>query len=230
MALIYFCLRQQIRLCAKLFKVSAESLEDNWVLIPFKAFLGLMTTAMKGALLVLPLYMILGEGYYTPNPAYPADPTAAPCSWGPAQCTADGDCTRLWAYVSVFLFAFGWFAFWALETRTYIVADMTAHWYWHGKADGALGRAVHHGLVTHFGSMAFAGLVMWFVEQCKSIVRRAEGGKGCVQILCCVLKCLIMMCLNYLEFLCKMSVVMIGITGKSDDACRITPLLPRASA
>jgi len=62
--------------------------------------------------------------------------------------------------------------------------------------------------------MAFAGLVMWFVEQCKSIVRRAESGKGAMALVCCVLKCLIMMCLNYLEFLCKMSVVMIGITGK----------------
>lgn len=111
--------------------------------------------------------------------------------------------------------AAGWFAFWALETRTYIVADMTAHWYWHGKASGALSRAAKHGFVAHFGSIAFAGLVLWFVEQCKAIVRKANSGKGCVALLCCLIKCVVMMCLSYLEYLCKMSIVMMGISGKS---------------
>jgi hypothetical protein len=37
LALVYFCLRTQIRLCAQLFKVSAASLHDNWALIPLKA-------------------------------------------------------------------------------------------------------------------------------------------------------------------------------------------------
>ena len=32
------------------------------MLIPFKAVLGVVTTALKGLLLILPLYMILGKG------------------------------------------------------------------------------------------------------------------------------------------------------------------------
>jgi mannose/cellobiose epimerase-like protein (N-acyl-D-glucosamine 2-epimerase family) len=45
--------------------------------------------------------------------------------------------------------------------------------YWHGKQDGAIRRATKNGFTTHFGSLAFAGLVMWFVNQAKNAVRRA---------------------------------------------------------
>ena len=38
MALVYFCIRDQIRLCAQLFKVSAVSLQDNWVRMNLASF------------------------------------------------------------------------------------------------------------------------------------------------------------------------------------------------
>lgn len=59
----------------------------------------------------------------------------------------------------------------ALETRNYITADVIGHWYWHGKEGSSITRGVKHAFCSHFGSMAFAGLCVWFIEYLKRQAR-----------------------------------------------------------
>ena len=45
--------------------------------------------------------------------------------------------------------ALGWFMFWSLETRTYIIGDSIGAWYWHGNANSGnnVMRATKNGAV-----------------------------------------------------------------------------------
>ena len=56
--------------------------------------------------------------------------------------------------------------------------------------------------------MAFAGLVMYFVEYLKKKAKYRGAN-----VLLCVVKTCAMCILSYIEFLCKMSVLMTAITG-----------------
>eukprot|EP00039_Didymoeca_costata_P025571 m.13861 g.13861 ORF g.13861 m.13861 type:complete len:544 (+) comp4940_c0_seq1:59-1690(+) len=190
LALIFFCFRTEIRLTVKLFKESALSLQQNWILIPVQIFISFV--AMIGAVILICLLL---TSFLYGN-------LSSDCSWQVLPGTIP------FAIYGVIII--GWYLFWALETRTYLVGDSVGFWYWHGKSGGNVTRAMKHVFLHHFGSMALAGLVVWFVEALKSLARRKSGN-----ILICLLQCLIQCILSYIQYLCKMSVIVCGITGQS---------------
>ena len=109
-----------------------------------------------------------------------------------------------------------------LEVRNYIVADTVGSWYWHGTKGASVLRAVKHAFCSHFGTLAFAGLVMWFVEYLK---KKAKY-KGCNPYLC-ILKCIAMVILSCklsALFLHRISLLFIAYHNQFYDIGQITSL------
>ena len=75
-----------------------------------------------------------------------------------------------------------------------------------------MSRAVGNAFTKHAGTLAFAGLVLWFVDALKKKAKRKTVSKNpiCCLIVCCV-KCVAMCILSYIEYLTKMAVI---VTGK----------------
>ena len=195
--------RRELDLCARLFKVSSKALTANWQLMPVNIVFAVVVIAAKCGMLVMILLAVLTANV-TPDPDYygPGGSQAGrhPCS---------PQIRDSWYQFTLYgIFVVTWFGFWALETRDYIVGDTIGAWYWHGTKGASTTRAVKHAFCSHFGTMAFAGLVMYFVEYLKKKAKYRGPN-----VLLCVVKTCAMCILSYIEFLCKMSVLMTAITG-----------------
>lgn len=196
-ALVFFCYRNELDLCARLFKVSSKALSENWQLMPVNAGFGLLVATVKvgmlsmivGAVLTFDVIPVGAVGVYACTPQLQDD-------WH--------------NFFTYGMFIVTWFGFWALETRDYIVGDTIGAWYWHGARGASTTRAVKHAFCSHFGTMAFAGGVMYFVEWLKKKAQY-RGNNPLICMAACIARCI----LSYIEYLCKMSVLMTSITGKS---------------
>jgi hypothetical protein len=204
-----------IQLVARLFKVAADGLSRNSSLVPVNALFAVLALLAKLAMLAVGLFYVgrvqvgpvndPNAGYNTDDDGSGQATAIAPCA---AELTSDG------TWFLVFgLFVIGWFAFWALETRNYIVADTVGCWYWHGQSNhSGVKRAVGNAFGPHFGTLVFAGLVIWFVEQLKDLARKkTTSGNPIICVLGCCAECI----LGLIEYLCKMSVILTAITGTS---------------
>jgi len=199
LAIVYYLYRESLKLCAEMFKFSAIGIQHNLCLLPVQGIFFLLACLFKIALLALFVFSIC---------AVQVVPEADD-DFGVFQCTTQVNNNRH-AYYVFFSIAFGWFAFWALETRNYIVADVMAHWYWHGNEGADIARGTKNAFCSHFGSMAFAGLATWFIERLKRATRtRPSNPIGCIIVL--IARCI----LSYIEYLFKMAVIMVAITGQS---------------
>ena len=199
-ALVAWWYRDVLKLVAKLFQVSSIALTKNWQLLPFGAVLAVTKLALLIGMWSLLLFGVLTMDI-KPNPAGVAGDVDFNC-YPDLQ-------SHVGMYVSFAMFAMGWFSFWALETRNFIVADTIGAWYWHGTKGASVLRATKHAFCSHFGSMALAGAVMWFCEYLKSKAKYRGANPAL-----CFLKACAMCILSYLEFLCKMGVVVVAITGQ----------------
>jgi len=199
MALVFWWYRKELDLCARLFKVSSRALQDSWQLLPVNAVFGGIVGLVKVGMLVMIVVSVLTTNV-VPVVSYVSGEGSHECS----PQIRDG----WYQFVLYGLFTVAWFGFWALETRDYIVGDTIGAWYWHGKQGASTTRAVKHAFCSHFGTMAYAGLVMYFVEKLK---KRAKY-RG-MNVFACLLACIAQCILGYIEYLCKMSVLMTSITG-----------------
>jgi hypothetical protein len=202
LALMYFWMRESLKLVAELLKHSSAVLRDNMCLIPVKAVFCVVFTVFYVALVAMVVV-----SFMTMQVVLDVDPTvpAGSLSCMP-EVVWDGSTQ---GYTGLFVVVLGWFAFWSLETRNYIIGDVAAHWYYHGQQGGDIGRATKHAFCSHFGSLAFAGLATWFIEQLKRSARNTGGNP--ISCLCSlVARCL----LSYVEYLFKMATLMVAITGK----------------
>lgn len=198
LAVVYYMARQSIELVAQLLKHSSAALRDNMCLIPLKAvFCAVFSLLYLGLLALCVVSFMSVEVVYNATDM-PSCVLLSQSTWASQ------------AYSGFFVLVIGWFAFYSLETRNYIVGDITAHWYYHGKGGGDISRATKHAFCSHFGSLAFAGLSTWFVDQLRKHARTTPGNPiGCV---CALLaRCI----LSYVEYLFKMATLMVAITGQS---------------
>lgn len=201
LACMYYWMRQSLKLVAELLKHSSAVLRDNMCLIPVKAVFCVGFTVMYVALVAMVVV-----AFMTMQVVLDQDPTDSLVLVCAPETVWDGGAQ---AYTGFFVVVLGWFAFWSLETRNYIVGDVAAHWYYHGQQGGDIGRATKHAFCSHFGSLAFAGLATWFIEQLKRSARSTGGNP--ISCLCSLLaRCL----LSYVEYLFKMATLMVAITGK----------------
>ena len=159
-ALVAWWYRDVLRLVAKLFQVSSVALTKNWQLLPFGALL-----AVSKLVVLTGMWSLLLLGVLTMD-IKPQPNANAMIEAGEFGCYPDVQ-SHVSTYISFATFTMGWFSFWALETRNYIVADTIGAWYWHGTKGASVIRATKHAFCSHFGSMALAGAVMWFCEYLK---------------------------------------------------------------
>lgn len=203
LAIMYYWMRESLKLVAELLKHSSAVLRDNMCLIPVKAVFCVVFTVVYVALvaMVVVSFMTMQVVLDVDDPDNPdSDFSCRP------EVVWDGSTQ---GYTGLFVVVLGWFAFWSLETRNYIIGDVAAHWYYHGQQGGDIGRATKHAFCSHFGSLAFAGLATWFIEQLKRYARNTGGNP--ISCLCSlVARCL----LSYVEYLFKMATLMVAITGK----------------
>lgn len=208
-ALVFFIYRKELDLCARLFKVSSRALQDNWQLMPVNAVLGGVIGMVKVGMLAMIAVSILTTNVVPVVAVSESDDSGqyAPPSTGTHDCTPE--IREGWYHFGCYgMFMVVWFGFWALETRDYIVGDTIGAWYWHGTQGASSIRAVKHAFCSHFGTMAYAGLVMYFVERLKKQAKyRGANPLACLMMF--VAQCI----LSYIEFLCTMSVLMTSITG-----------------
>lgn len=206
LALLFWCMRLTLKVVARLFKVSGQALQDSVAMIPVQSAIAFGGMVLQAAMIMLTLASV---GWGRLLPAWPLDADGNPdkdqsptCQWSFASNTT-------YAFALLAVITIYWFVFFVLTFRTYIIGDTVAHWYWHGAEAGNITRAIKNGAGPHMGSIAFAGLVLMIVEWMKAIARRKSDN-----ILCCMIQMIIRCILSYIEFLCKMSVIVIGITAQ----------------
>eukprot|EP00039_Didymoeca_costata_P027853 m.19359 g.19359 ORF g.19359 m.19359 type:complete len:640 (+) comp6549_c0_seq1:41-1960(+) len=201
--LIFFCFRASLALSVELFRESSYAMEDNWALIPVNALIVFCSLLLKiGMIFGLVWYILHGS----PDSCVCEENVYNNEKFCQAEWKMTGSTKILLPFAS---FAIGWFMFWSLQTRTYIVADSVGFWYWSGKDGKNISRAVGHAFGAHFGSLAFAGLVLWIVEFLKKQARKKTANP-----FVCMIQLIIRCILSYIEYLCKMSVILVGIAGK----------------
>lgn len=201
MAIIYYLIRPAVKFVAETLRFATVALGEtpSLIFVKFGFYLIFMVFGLGMWSLVV-MYFLSGSvqpSIDTYNPDFPTS-----CAF--VQNFEHQSTGSVYAYVLVSCVVCGWFFFWGLETRDYIVADTMAHWYYHGKENGGnISRAIKHAFCSHFGSLAGAGFAMWLIEEMK---KRSNSG-----ILGILVRCI----LSYIEFLFKTGVIMMGITGMS---------------
>lgn len=119
------------------------------MLIPVKILIMIFTVVVK-----LGMVTIIFFGCCTGDVTYSTEPPYG-CQW-----TIYENAKYLYGAST---FVLGWFLMFTLELRAYIIGDAVGCWYWHGRGTGNVSRAVKNAFASHFGTLAFAGLVLWFV-------------------------------------------------------------------
>eukprot|EP00041_Stephanoeca_diplocostata_P012914 m.218146 g.218146 ORF g.218146 m.218146 type:complete len:675 (-) comp19141_c0_seq21:262-2286(-) len=226
MALVYIWCYSSIKLCAELFQFAAVGIQQNFCLIPLQALFVLVAMAVKIAMLVLLVAAMCTVQVSPPLQFNDFDDNSGNDNsvndnFGNDNYGNDNldeyspMCTyrlqsHVWPYLCLSLFSIGWYSFWALETRNYITADVIGHWYWHGKEGSSILRGVSHAFCSHFGTIAFAGLCVWFIDWLKRQARTPSRHP-----IACICGLIAQCILSYIEYLFKMAVVVVAISGWS---------------
>eukprot|EP00040_Diaphanoeca_grandis_P021510 m.114684 g.114684 ORF g.114684 m.114684 type:complete len:586 (-) comp28365_c0_seq2:228-1985(-) len=194
LAFVYWYIRAAVKFVAEILRFSSDALGKNIWLLPVKlGFYFVYIIFSIGLWFTFVTYFIVGDVTFNSE--------SFDCEFTFAYTTRSS--TEIQIYCFFGTLVIGWFFFWGLETRNYVVADTMAHWYYHGVEDGGnISRACRHAFCSHFGSLTGAAFCMWLVE---SLKKRSRG--GCGIFLMCIL--------SYIEFLFKTGVVMMAITGDS---------------
>eukprot|EP00041_Stephanoeca_diplocostata_P007793 m.112691 g.112691 ORF g.112691 m.112691 type:complete len:665 (-) comp17034_c0_seq1:299-2293(-) len=215
LALLYYWARASIKLCAELFQFAAVGIEENFCLIPLQTSFAIVAMVVKCCMLAMIVTSICVMEVAVPvAPINNVDDYIHDDQIHDDFIPNERECelqlgSQWHAYLGYSCFALGWFAFWALETRNYITADVIGHWYWHGKDGSSITRGIKHVFCSHFGTVAFAGLCVWFVEWLKKQARtRPSHPIACLCVM--IARCI----LSYIEYLFKMAVIVVAITGR----------------
>jgi hypothetical protein len=206
LGILAYVYREVINMVARMFQIASVAVKENWILIPVQIAIMCFTVFIKVSLIVLMVFY-----FCTINVVY--NPHA---NWDGSDGCEIQFVENWYTYCSYVWFVLAWFVLWSLTTRTYVVADTVSCWYWHGHGDedpqatGKIQRALKNGFTSHFGTMAFAALVLWFVDYLKKKVKAKT-----LNPLVCVLKCIARCILSLIEFLTKMAVLVCAIRGQN---------------
>lgn len=221
-AITFYLWREQIELCARLLKVSADGLNDNPGLFAFVLLLNVVL-----ALALLPLVAMLGAAYMNgsvqPNSARQGHSQCIDSEGHSVTCCVWQPDNWAVAYLSLGPFTMLWTIMLAAEVRIYVIAGVIAQWYFKpqgagGAARGATMRSVKHALGPSFGSLSLGSLVLTLVQMARQALekakeRRAESGGESLLVTCAGL---LLQCVYALiEFITKFATVRMAITGEA---------------
>ena len=259
---IVWCYESQLKLCCKLLSMSAHALADNLRLLPvtLASFFagGLLVFVPVGALVVTAsrvgtAYPAPGAVQSTSNPGTcmapvemvfgmapsPAPSTAAAASAAGAMmaapCCAFSVAPAAIAYIVFAFFFLMWSLFILFEIRSFVVAHVTARWYYHPRGVELPGAPMTDALKLAVGpssgSLCFGGAVLSVAELLRMIADAVQNQEGNILqiIMEAIVACILNLIAEFLSAMTRFATIRVAITGDSfwEGACAATDLFKR---
>ena len=260
---IVWCYESQLKLCCKLLSMSAHALADNLRLLPvtLASFFagGLLIFVPVGALVVTasrvgsaypapgavqststpgtcmaPVETVFGMA---PSPA-PSNAAAASSAAGAmmaAPCCAFSVAPAAVAYIVFAFFFLMWSLFILFEIRSFVVAHVTARWYYHPRGVALPGAPMQDALKLAVGpssgSLCFGGAVLSVAELLRMIADAVQNQEGNILqiIMEAIVACILNLVAEFLSAMTRFATIRVAITGDSfwEGACAATDLFKR---
>ena len=157
LGILFFLWRDTLRLCAKLFQITSKGISENATLLPVNIGFAVVGFIIQIGLLAMWVLAITNVDVVA------GEALGCDVSWPSSNR----------AYCAFGSLAYGWFVFFVLEARTYVIADTMSHWYWHGaEASGRITRAIKHAFLSHFGTLALGAILLWIIEMLRKRAKK----------------------------------------------------------
>jgi hypothetical protein len=261
--IMVWCYQSQLKLCCKLLSLAAHGLAANLMLLPTTLasfFAGgllvlvpvfsLLVTATRvgsaypapGAVLstktpgtcVAPAAEVFGMMAPSPAPSNAAA-AGAGSTLIPAPCCSFAMAPAAVAYVVFACFFLLWSLMILFEVRSFVVANVTARWYYQPRGVAVPGKPMLDALKLSVGpssgSLCFGGAVLTVAELLRMLADAVQNQEGNILqiILEAIVSCILNLVAEFLSAMTRFATIRVAITGETfwEGACAATDLFKR---